>query len=171
MSSFFLAMMLHPEVQQKAQKEIDRVVGQHRLPTIADRSQLPSVVNIVKEVFRWNPVSPMSKWPISPPLTRRGWSERELTCLLSATYSTTTEDCYEDYVIPAGTTVIANIWQVFSLHITSSQPIIISISKTIRAALHDPELYSNPDQFNPDRYESPSPEPDPVSFAFGFGRR
>ena len=33
---FILAMTLHPEIQQKAQEEIDRVVGTGRLPTLAE---------------------------------------------------------------------------------------------------------------------------------------
>jgi hypothetical protein len=56
--SFFLAMTLHPEVQRKAQEEIDRVVGNDRLPSFADRQQLPYVDAIAKEVFRWNAVAP-----------------------------------------------------------------------------------------------------------------
>jgi Cytochrome P450 len=38
---FLLAMMAHPEVLAKAQKEIDRVVGSDRLPTFEDRPFLP----------------------------------------------------------------------------------------------------------------------------------
>ncbi|KAF8897192.1 cytochrome P450 [Infundibulicybe gibba] len=39
--SFFLAITLFPEVAKKAQAEIDAVVGNDRLPTFADRAQLP----------------------------------------------------------------------------------------------------------------------------------
>ena len=39
---FFLAMSLYPEVQKKAQEEIDRVIGPSRLPNAADREKLPS---------------------------------------------------------------------------------------------------------------------------------
>lgn len=34
-------MVLYPAAQQKAQQEIDTVVGQGRLPTFADRASLP----------------------------------------------------------------------------------------------------------------------------------
>ncbi|CAG9987134.1 unnamed protein product [Clonostachys byssicola] len=37
--------------------------------------------------------------------------------------------------------------------------------------LHDPDIYANPDSFDPTRYLSPRNEPDPGAFAFGFGRR
>lgn len=53
---FFLAMLLHPEIQKKAQEEIDRVVGDSRLPTHEDRKTLPYVTAIVDETLRWEPV-------------------------------------------------------------------------------------------------------------------
>jgi cytochrome P450 len=37
--------------------------------------------------------------------------------------------------------------------------------------LHDPEVYADPDDFQPERFLAPRSEPDPVQFAFGFGRR
>ena len=40
-SHFLLGMMAHPDVLEKAQKEIDTVVGSDRLPTFEDRSRLP----------------------------------------------------------------------------------------------------------------------------------
>ncbi|KAG6895872.1 hypothetical protein C0992_011872, partial [Termitomyces sp. T32_za158] len=40
-SHFLLAMMGHPEVLAKAQKEIDSVVGSQRLPDFTDRPNLP----------------------------------------------------------------------------------------------------------------------------------
>lgn len=36
METFVLAMITHPEVQSKAQAEIDRVIGTDRLPTLAE---------------------------------------------------------------------------------------------------------------------------------------
>ncbi|KAF9815577.1 hypothetical protein IEO21_04498 [Rhodonia placenta] len=45
-------MVLHPEVLQKAQAEIDRVVGGTRLPNVDDRASLPYVDCIIKEVYR-----------------------------------------------------------------------------------------------------------------------
>ena len=59
--SFYLAMTVHPEVQRKAQVEIDRVIGNDRFPTLADQSSLPYVDALVKEVLRWNPVAPLGK--------------------------------------------------------------------------------------------------------------
>lgn len=36
-----LTMMTHPECQRKAQEELDRVIGNHRLPTFEDYADLP----------------------------------------------------------------------------------------------------------------------------------
>lgn len=52
-------MTLFPEAQRKAQEEIDATVGPDRLPTLEDRSNLPYVEALVKEVFRYHPVVPM----------------------------------------------------------------------------------------------------------------
>lgn len=54
-----LAMVLYPDIMKKAQAEIDELVGPHRLPTFADRSRLPYINAIVKEVLRWRPVGPL----------------------------------------------------------------------------------------------------------------
>jgi cytochrome P450 len=60
-TSFFLQMSLHPEVQRKAQEEIDRVIGHDRLPSTQDRKDLPYVEAIMKEVIRLNPVAPLGE--------------------------------------------------------------------------------------------------------------
>lgn len=52
MESFILAMVRNPEAFKKAQDEIDRVIGSDRLPTIDDRSSLPYLECVLKEVFR-----------------------------------------------------------------------------------------------------------------------
>ena len=46
-------MMLHPDVQRRAQKELDEVVGQDRLPNFEDAPSLPFIEAIVKEVIRF----------------------------------------------------------------------------------------------------------------------
>lgn len=51
-------MMNHPEVQHRAQAEIDRVVGRQRLPDFEDRPSLPYVDAVMRETMRWNPVAP-----------------------------------------------------------------------------------------------------------------
>ncbi|KDQ23142.1 hypothetical protein PLEOSDRAFT_1021796, partial [Pleurotus ostreatus PC15] len=48
LENFFLVMTLHPEVQKKAQKELDDIVGNGRLPTFNDRPYLPYIDCIIK---------------------------------------------------------------------------------------------------------------------------
>ncbi|KAJ6502305.1 cytochrome P450 [Mycena sanguinolenta] len=86
-SSFSLAMATHPEVQKKAQIEIDTVVGTHRLPGFEDRSSLPYVEAVYREVMRYRPVVP-----------------------LGLAHANTADDIYNGFFIPKGATVISNIW-------------------------------------------------------------
>ena len=59
LSTFFLAMVRHPEVQRKAKEEIDRVIGPNRLPAMTDLEDLPYVTSVVREVIRWYPAVPL----------------------------------------------------------------------------------------------------------------
>ena len=56
-----LVMGRYPEVQAKAQAQLDEVVGEGRLPEFSDISRLPYIQAIVKELFRWQPVSPIGE--------------------------------------------------------------------------------------------------------------
>lgn len=61
LTSFVLLMALHPDIQRRAQAEIDEVVGKDRLPTIADQVCLPYVSAVLKEVLRFAPVAPLGE--------------------------------------------------------------------------------------------------------------
>ena len=50
------AMIHYPEVQRKAQEEIDSVIGFQRSPIWADLPKLPYINMIVKEGHRWRPI-------------------------------------------------------------------------------------------------------------------
>ena len=45
-------MVLFPDVQKTAQAEIDRVIGQDRLPEHEDQNALPYITAIMREMFR-----------------------------------------------------------------------------------------------------------------------
>ncbi|KAJ6466213.1 cytochrome P450 [Mycena sanguinolenta] len=87
LASFCLAMALYPEIQKKAQTEIDTVIGPGRLPEFEDRSSLPFVEALYRELMRWKPVAP-----------------------LGVAHASSEDDVYDGYFIPKGTIVIANIW-------------------------------------------------------------
>jgi cytochrome P450 len=82
-----LAMVAFPEVQRRAQAEIDAVVGRTRLPTYADAPRLPYVRAVVREVLRWR--SPLR---------------------LGLPHTVAEDDWYEGMFIPKGATCIANTW-------------------------------------------------------------
>ncbi|KAF8678666.1 cytochrome P450 [Rhizoctonia solani] len=85
--SFVLAMVQHPGVQARAQKEIDDVTKSERLPTMSDRDSMPYIRSIVQEVLRWQPPLP-----------------------LGVPRATSDDDEYRGYLIPKGSVVMANSW-------------------------------------------------------------
>ncbi|KAI0669064.1 cytochrome P450 [Trametes maxima] len=87
--SFILAMALYPDVQKKAQAEIDASVGNERLPTYADVAQMPYLNALYLEVQRWNPVVP-----------------------LGVPRATSEDDYYKSYRIPKGSIVMVNQWNM-----------------------------------------------------------
>ena len=60
MEFFFLAMVLHPDAQARAQEELDTVLGNKRLPEFDDLPSLPYLQAVFREVLRWHPVAPFS---------------------------------------------------------------------------------------------------------------
>ncbi len=52
-------MMLYPDVQRKAQAELDSVLGGERLPTFDDQEDLPYINALCKELVRFHPVAPI----------------------------------------------------------------------------------------------------------------
>jgi cytochrome P450 len=59
MTALFLALVLYPQVQRRAQAELDAVVGRDRLPTFDDRPRLPYIEAFCKELMRWQMVTPI----------------------------------------------------------------------------------------------------------------
>jgi cytochrome P450 len=59
---FILSMVLYPDVQKRAQAEIDSVIGTDRLPTFEDRASLPYVDAILRETLRWQPILPLGNF-------------------------------------------------------------------------------------------------------------
>ncbi|MCJ1448190.1 MAG: hypothetical protein MMC23_008704 [Stictis urceolatum] len=85
---FVQAMILFPEVQREAQREIDQVIGSERLPTSKD--DLPYVRACVKESVRWMPTA----------------------ILGAAPHASTREDLYAGYRIPKGAALINNVYTI-----------------------------------------------------------
>jgi cytochrome P450 len=78
--SFFAAMVIYPDVQKRAQEEIDRIIGGSRLPSFSDKANLPYINAIAQETLRWHTLAPMG-FP----------------------HMTTEDDTYKGYFIPKNT--------------------------------------------------------------------
>lgn len=52
-------MTLHPGVFNRAQEELDRIIGDNYLPSFSDREKLPYINALFKEVFRWETTVPL----------------------------------------------------------------------------------------------------------------
>jgi Cytochrome P450 len=59
LTTLFLALVLFPHAQKRAQAELDVVVGRDRLPTFNDRPRLPYIEAFCKEMMRWLMVTPL----------------------------------------------------------------------------------------------------------------
>ena len=80
-------MAMYPDVQAKAQAELDAIIGPNRLPELSDSDSLPFVNALIKEALRWHP-------PGS----------------IDLPHCTIEDDEYNGYLIPAGSIVLANLW-------------------------------------------------------------
>ena len=60
--SFFLAVTLHVVEQQKAQEELDNVIGTDRLPTLADRARLPYFEVLFTEILHVFTIGPIGTY-------------------------------------------------------------------------------------------------------------
>ncbi|TRM58958.1 cytochrome P450 [Schizophyllum amplum] len=131
--NFTLAMLDRPELQTRAQAELDAILAPGQLPDFTQENQLPFVTAIVLETLRWMPVTPVA---------------------VVHSYNGMEADIYKGYTIPAGSTVVPNVWSM----------------------VHDETVYPDSYTFKPERFLTSEGEldtdvRDPRKFVFGFGRR
>ncbi|KAJ3534086.1 hypothetical protein NMY22_g7073 [Coprinellus aureogranulatus] len=79
----------YPDIQKRAQEEIDSVVGSDRLPNVDDRVQMPYVQALIKEVARW--------WTVVP---------------LGVPHVNNEDQEYDGFFIPKDTIIIPNAWAI-----------------------------------------------------------
>ncbi|KAG6373486.1 cytochrome P450 [Boletus reticuloceps] len=87
LDTLILAMIMYPEVQDRAQASLDKVVGRDRLPTLNDRASLQYIDAMLREALRWGSLVPM--------------------CV---PHRVTQDDVFERSLIPKGAVVIPNLW-------------------------------------------------------------
>ncbi|KAK1406051.1 hypothetical protein QVD17_42248 [Tagetes erecta] len=83
-------MVLHQDIQAKAQDEIEKVVGPNRIVQDSDIPNLAYVEAIVKEVLRLHPPGPLLSW------ARLSTHDVQLG----------------KFFVPAGTTAMVNMWAI-----------------------------------------------------------
>lgn len=114
--AFFLAMAMDPDVQCKAQVEIDTVVGQDWLLDFSDWVKLPYVNAIVEETLWWHSITPLGEGLWFDQLLTLEYCQKltstRLKCskYLGIPHLSTEDDEYNGYFIPKGTLIIGNIW-------------------------------------------------------------
>ncbi|EIM82220.1 cytochrome P450 [Stereum hirsutum FP-91666 SS1] len=86
---WILAMISYPHTQQRAQEELDTVVGRSRLPSFSDFGALPYIRCMVTESLRWSSAFPMG-----------------------APHRCMQDDWYDGYFIPKGTMLLPNVWEM-----------------------------------------------------------
>ncbi|PPQ89367.1 hypothetical protein CVT25_002009 [Psilocybe cyanescens] len=92
LKNFVLCLVKSPASLRKAQKEIDSVIGERRMPVPDDIHNLPYVQAVIKETHRLRPVGP------------------------TAVPHASVNDCkYRGYTIPKGTPIFMNICMIVSL--------------------------------------------------------
>ncbi|KAF9477123.1 cytochrome P450 [Pholiota conissans] len=87
LDALLYVLVTRPDIQKKAQEEIDRVVGTNRLPEFRDRASLPYTDALYRELLRYYPPTPMAV----PHCVRK-------------------DDTYKGYFIPKGSIVCPNVW-------------------------------------------------------------
>ncbi|PWA46111.1 cytochrome P450 [Artemisia annua] len=83
-------IVMHPDIQARAQAEIDSVVGSGRGVTDADLPNLPYLHAIVKETLRVHPPGPLLSW------ARLAIHDTQVG----------------PHMVPAGTTAMVNMWAI-----------------------------------------------------------
>jgi cytochrome P450 len=83
-------VVTHPDILTIAQKELDTIVGLERMPTFANKPDLPYISALCKEVLRWRPVAVLGGTP----------------------HASTENDTYKTFHIPSGTTILGNSWAI-----------------------------------------------------------
>ncbi|KAL0067217.1 hypothetical protein AAF712_005787 [Marasmius tenuissimus] len=89
LACFLYACTLFPSITEHAQKELDAVVGDKRLPDFSDLPNLPYLWSLVKEILRWVPVTP-----------------------LALPHYINEDDSYQGYHIPGRSLAITSIWNM-----------------------------------------------------------
>jgi cytochrome P450 len=163
-------MIHNPDVQAKAQAEIDAVIGRDRIPDLTDRASLPYIQALISEVLRWQVIAPIgaASW-ISP-------ISRVLTSTVSDSPCHLGRRSDRRLLYPGRYDADRQLVVCGCSHLASA----IHLWPAFRAILHDDNAYQDPNVFRPERFlrkntqgalEMDPTVLDPRIAAFGYGRR
>ena len=101
-------MVQNPEIQAKAQAQLDAVVGPDKLPEFTERESLPYIEALVLECFRWHPVTPLGMPHHLHNILDELYNNH--LCFIGVPHLSTADDEYNGYFIPKGSIVTGNSW-------------------------------------------------------------
>ncbi|KIJ12415.1 hypothetical protein PAXINDRAFT_137078 [Paxillus involutus ATCC 200175] len=90
LQNLVLLLVAHPEVQAKAQKEVDDVVGHDRPPAWSDMEHMPYLRALLEEVNRFRPVGP-----------------------LALPHAMSQDEWVDGLFFPKGAVLFINLWAIF----------------------------------------------------------
>lgn len=105
-------MTIYPEVQQKAQAEIDAVVGSSRLPSSQDRDSLPYINALMKELLRWHVAGPMGEYSQRLQIYSYIFIHSAILFSVGIPHRSSEDAVYNGHFIPKGAILLSNLWYV-----------------------------------------------------------
>jgi hypothetical protein len=178
-------MCIHTSEQQKAQAELNAIIGTDRLPTVADRPHLPYVEALYCEVIR-KYFGGIGAYLLSfificifHPKFHFHLTHPPSCNLTGPPHMLREDDIYDGYFIPKGAIILTNVWSVCSIIYFYTIEVLTALFTfaylySDRQFAKDPKTYTNPETFFPERFlasEGRAKEADPRDYIFGFGRR
>ncbi|KXH66031.1 cytochrome P450 [Colletotrichum salicis] len=140
--TFVLAMLAYPDIQKRAQAEVDAVFGESGVRGERLTAEtLPYIKACFLETLRWRPGFPMA-----------------------IPHATTRDDIYKGYNIPAETTILMNIWAINHDSDEYEDPDTFEPERFMK----NPLGVKSRDQVSKGAIEDQSRRP---TYSFGAGRR
>ncbi|KAI0796820.1 cytochrome P450 [Abortiporus biennis] len=116
-AGFFIALAHRPDIQRKAQAELDAHLGLSRLIDDSDYNALPYIRAIALEVMRFRPAAP-----------------------LGVPHRVMEDDEYNGYFIPKGSIVFSNIWAALHDPIDYPDPETFHPERFLKGGKLDPTV-------------------------------
>ncbi|KAF7977288.1 hypothetical protein HWV62_4251 [Athelia sp. TMB] len=117
LKTFVLAMTLHPDMQARAQLEIDTLIGKNALPTISDQQSTPYLTALIKECLRWGLLAPFA-----------------------VPHMLVKDDVYKGHFLPAGSLIMPNSWAIANDEAAYPDPEVFDPERYLKDGQLDPSV-------------------------------